>query len=698
MQLNRRKEIIFEENTMAMDKARMDAVVTFANTVLKYGRDTYGEKHTPLFADALDIDTMKPPEKIYLFKIRSGPRKGKPWQPLIPSDLGEQGNLMRFLVGLSNLTEDPRYKEAYKDCIRYHFEHYQTDSGLLNMGYHRFIDLRKDAYDGDGHPPGFAHELKLNFPYYDLFWATDPKAARKMIEGIWNCHMQNWSNLEFNRHAGYDRKLPENPWDHKFDERNRGGIQSGKYLSFYDTACDMIMAAGMLWKFSGNEEPLTWAKRLLGRYIYSAHPKTGLPPYEHTQLGDRAGQQDFPPNATEPTLLIPYFGAGGGPPNAIFAYGAVALMRLGDKLGKEGKFFTESVHDYLKAYALHAYNAEDNTLRPLLCDGTDMTGYVVKKGGYFGYAGKVYRSFKAHPGFLLSYALCYRQSKDKAIWDILRGICRGNNLGDIGEAGGEAPKLNLATRELDPDIIFGLVEIFRATDNRAYLDLARVVANNALKQRYNAEKGLFVMSDLHQIANLGTREPLAFITLQAALDGKLDKVPTYDQSNRFMWSRTEIMAGQSLLPGGWLRSPRALPYHPRASHHLPGITPTAACDEIIPENSQDNSVPLFTWSPHRGTDEWLEYTFDEPRTISSVEVYWFDDSGSGGGCSVPANWRVVYREAGEWKPMEATGDFGVAKDQFNEVRFKTVETDALRLEVKLQPDRGGGVLEWRVNR
>jgi hypothetical protein len=35
----------------------LDAVRTFADNVLKYGRDTYGPKHTPLFVDGLNIRT-----------------------------------------------------------------------------------------------------------------------------------------------------------------------------------------------------------------------------------------------------------------------------------------------------------------------------------------------------------------------------------------------------------------------------------------------------------------------------------------------------------------------------------------------------------------------------------------------------------------------------------------------------------------
>jgi hypothetical protein len=70
------REGMCSENAQAMDKARMDAAIKFAETVLKYGRDTYGEKHTPLFVDGLNIDTMKPPKKVYIFKLRSGPRAG----------------------------------------------------------------------------------------------------------------------------------------------------------------------------------------------------------------------------------------------------------------------------------------------------------------------------------------------------------------------------------------------------------------------------------------------------------------------------------------------------------------------------------------------------------------------------------------------------------------------------------------------
>jgi hypothetical protein len=38
----------------------LNAVRTFADNVLKYGRDTYGPKHTPLFVDGLNVHTHEP--------------------------------------------------------------------------------------------------------------------------------------------------------------------------------------------------------------------------------------------------------------------------------------------------------------------------------------------------------------------------------------------------------------------------------------------------------------------------------------------------------------------------------------------------------------------------------------------------------------------------------------------------------------
>jgi DUF1680 family protein len=77
------------------------------------------------------------------------------------------------------------------------------------------------------------------------------------------------------------------------------------------------------------------------------------------------------------------------------------------------------------------------------------------------------------------------------------------------------------------------------------------------------------------------------------------------------------------------------------------------------------------------------------------EVYWFDDTGRG-QVRVPKAWRVLYKDASEWKPVDASGEYGVAKDRYNTVAFTPVTTSGLRLEVIMQPQWSAGVQEWKV--
>ncbi len=121
----------------------------------------------------------------------------------------------------------------------------------------------------------------------------------------------------------------------------------------------------------------------------------------------------------------------------------------------------------------------------------------------------------------------------------------------------------------------------------------------------------------------------------------------------------------------------------------------AVNDGILPESSGDLSVPRFTWWDHKGTSEWVSLTFDEPQRVSSVELYWFDDTGKG-GCRVPASWRLEWLDGEEWKPVTGASEYGTELDRFNRVIFDPVETEAVRVVVHLQENMSGGVLECRI--
>lgn len=123
---------------------------------------------------------------------------------------------------------------------------------------------------------------------------------------------------------------------------------------------------------------------------------------------------------------------------------------------------------------------------------------------------------------------------------------------------------------------------------------------------------------------------------------------------------------------------------------------SAVADQYVPGNSNDQENPFVHWWPHFATTEWLQYDFKQPEQVGTAKVYWFDDESTGGGCRVPASWRILYLENGEWKPVYAPNGFPVIKDAWNEVHFEPVKTAALRLEMTFQQGVSGGVHEWEV--
>lgn len=121
----------------------------------------------------------------------------------------------------------------------------------------------------------------------------------------------------------------------------------------------------------------------------------------------------------------------------------------------------------------------------------------------------------------------------------------------------------------------------------------------------------------------------------------------------------------------------------------------AVSDGIVPTASNDTAVPRLTWWPMRGHGQWIAYHFDAPRRVSGCEVYWFDDTPEG-KCAVPAQWKILYREEGTWVEVRNASGYPTATNQFNRVMFDPIETDALKLQLRSQPDLSGGILEWRV--
>jgi hypothetical protein len=137
-------------------------------------------------------------------------------------------------------------------------------------------------------------------------------------------------------------------------------------------------------------------------------------------------------------------------------------------------------------------------------------------------------------------------------------------------------------------------------------------------------------------------------------------------------------------------------YPPTASYLNQSDPLMAVCDGVEPKASADVTVPRFTWWDHRGSREWVQYTFSDSRKVSWVEVYWFDDAPRGGGCRVPASWRVQWLDRDTWRNVRrAPEPYPVKANEYNRATFEPVTTNAIRLDVQLAPGASGGILEWK---
>lgn len=120
-------------------------------------------------------------------------------------------------------------------------------------------------------------------------------------------------------------------------------------------------------------------------------------------------------------------------------------------------------------------------------------------------------------------------------------------------------------------------------------------------------------------------------------------------------------------------------------------------DQWEPKRSSDISKPYFYWWLKRGSLETLAYEFDQPYTVSNVQVYWLDFDHYDGNYRVPASWKLYYKDGNSWEEVEALNEYGVKKDCYNSLDFKPVKTTGLKIAAQLQKGESGGIIEWKVN-
>ncbi|MFC1766612.1 ankyrin repeat domain-containing protein, partial [Planctomycetota bacterium] len=512
-----------EANTISTESNKyLDAVRTFADNVLKYGRDTYGPKHTPLFVDGLNIHTHEP---VKWMSPKGNVLTATETEEWILSNFASQQTLLRTLDGLSNITGDPRYREAAIQATKYAFENLRHSNGLFYWGHYVAYDAQTDKVK---YPPARWHILKIHYPYYELMWQVSQEDTREFVEAYWSAHVFDWSNLDFNRYAPYSDPI-EKPWDHEY---KRGPIVfSSKSLGggFFRTGASLVHAGTTLYNLSRDEDPLIWSKRLMQRFVDTRHPNTGISRYLYNARERRVSlggsfRKNFTDLRTDIFPLLPfeemrnmYY------PEDVQVHPWISVFLVGDMLGEPGREFSRWAQEELTAWGKASYQREENSFSPILTDGTNIEGYACKEDCPEGPKGSIARSLFANCSYFWAYAVAYRVSGNEFMWQMARDIVAGNNLGDIGETCKSRSAFRMDTTCSDVYALLGFLELYHKTHNSEFLRMARRIADNIIETKFH--KGFFVLSKKHIYSRFDSFEPLALLHLAVALESKPGLAP-----------------------------------------------------------------------------------------------------------------------------------------------------------------------------
>ncbi len=524
----------------------LDYLIHYADTLLERYRDPcHG---TPLFFDGCDTFTGKP--------VTWRNVDGSEWAL---SNIASQQNLFRFLVALTELTGESKYKQAACDAIAWHFDH-ADPSGLIHWGGHSFLDLNTLKAVGPENK-NQVHELKHHCPFYELMYEVNPQATRRLIKAIWNSHISDWGTMEMSRHGEFGKPLDEATiWD-KPQHADLEPLREMKGLSFVNIGNDLIYAAGMLYQLAGDEKALGWGEFLASQYVNSRHPETKLgvyqfnrplkrgeapaddcdPEFTYSFWGDRAERQfgpEYGPVAKEAWVLFKMDDEALNGPDGIYGDSALAQTLLARQLGTRGQKLLHWTTEGLEAWAKYAYVPETNETKPMFADGRDLTGQLIPRFGFFGKKGLVFKRRPVSPLVFLSYVTSWAASRSEKLWPTVCAMAR--NFG-LGEWAGDVPAVNLQASADDALFLFAALEMHRATGHAAYLDLASVLSETVFCA--HANRGLFTPSAKHVYCRFDDVEPLALATLLATLQGKADAMPVFRGKGGYIH-------GDMLLPDG----------------------------------------------------------------------------------------------------------------------------------------------------
>jgi hypothetical protein len=119
-------------------------------------------------------------------------------------------------------------------------------------------------------------------------------------------------------------------------------------------------------------------------------------------------------------------------------------------------------------------------------------------------------------------------------------------------------------------------------------------------------------------------------------------------------------------------------------------TIAALNDDFTPANSNDKSHGAYGNWNNPNSIQWVQYDWSQAFSVTSVQVYWFDDAG---GVLTPTTAYLEYWNGSAWLQL---ANVPLQKNAFNVVNFTSVNVTRLRLSMR-NTSQSTGILEWRVS-
>ncbi len=451
------------------------------DTLIERGTDRYGDVHSPLLMAVIDLETLDSPERPerYDSLIRLEGRIHRRGER--GSNLWADQPTCRAMYALSKLSGDEKYARAADAYAAYVLDHCRDEKGLPSWGSHVHWDCYRDQPGGDGDGAG-PHEILIHDANWEAMHRLNPQAVREIADAIWNWHVHDKEHGRHNRH----------------DDNSVGREFSFSGSSFIDVFAFM-------YQVTGEQQYLEKAKLVANWHFSHRDPKTGLP----AELPGLANDKDGLYGRTFMTTLS-------GPH-------AAALLRAYRRTGD--RYFYDVAATYLKAYDEYGWDESAGTYLGMLnLDGTATSIDDVPESMRSQVVG--YGTAEPDPGYsvppigpvelwqttifplefplesaktaLFAYEISTGEGAGKGDSDFLRSAQRWAGVieGQLPPQTGRAFRRSL--KEIFPELsassgtyassyghaISFFVHLYRATDDRHYLEIAQSIGQSAVDKLY----------------------------------------------------------------------------------------------------------------------------------------------------------------------------------------------------------------------